>query len=221
MILEAGTGQSPPAISSISAGCRITRACFVDLQATPSPDPQSSEAFTADSSVTGAEQPGCERVEPTANAVLFWPFPQRWQALPEQASPYTLNDVWTITLCRLPTPQIANCANCDAVVQLRRTLGCQPLAAHFSNDPRTVGIGHKRFGPDELTLIFEGPEQLSSRPRYLGNCTYQYSIHVTIPGTYRLFVVAQHADWGALDETARQFKACAYSDPFCPCQWHA
>ena len=161
------------------------------------------QAFT----VTDAT-PHCERLIPTSNAALWWPYKYRNGASPERQSPHNVSDVWAMTLCRRASHHRATCPQCHVVVHLQRILGCDAASStvNFTHDGDTAAMGRQRFGPDELHLLLEGPEHLSGRPRYLGDCTYQYSVHVTIPGKYRLFVVGQRADWGGLHETTPGFQ---------------
>ena len=98
---------------------------------------------------------------------------------------------------------------CDGRFVLTRLVGC-PANAKWPNGtatlPVTGGVSNATradtwaLGPDELVFTLEGPEVLVLEGVHVGNCVYEFVYSVTVPGTYRAFVIASRADWDAISD---------------------
>jgi hypothetical protein len=69
------------------------------------------------------------------------------------------------------------------------------------DDPATAAAA-EALGPDDISVWLEGAELLSPLGVHTGNCVYDFSFRVTIPGVYRVVAVVTRSDWDALDETS-------------------
>ena len=119
---------------------------------------------------------------------------------------------------------------CSGVLRLRRIIGCPANAAAACAPgssggtkcaPPPVAAGAPpetladafELGPDELWVLLEGPEFLSLRGRHAGDCIYTFPFSVTIPGAYRLFILAVRAGWAALDDSLGAFARPVFERP--------
>lgn len=103
---------------------------------------------------------------------------------------------------------------CEGVVRASRLVGCpgyeggSDLPAPLSSKGTAADsfVDAARLGPDEIDVVLEGPEFLGSiRGLHRGRCVYEFPFAATIPGLFRLLVVAIRSDWRALNESIASF----------------
>lgn len=108
------------------------------------------------------------------------------------------------------------CTGCDGTFELVRLVGCPNTAnskcanangAACSQPPLFDGVSNatiadaQLLGPDEFSFVLEGPEYLILHGTHMGDCRYSFPYSLTVPGVYRVFVLAIHADWDAVADT--------------------
>ena len=182
--------------------------------------------------VDDAPAESCELLPPTAGAVLYWPNKHNAdEAMQAPPSSYNVSDVWSTFLCTTrrrvaqrgrrdaaadATPALDECAGCEGVLRLTRTIGCSTAInpSRMSYDDPATAAAAEALGPDDISVWLEGAELLSPLGVHTGNCTYDFSFRVTIPGVYRVVAVVTRSDWDALDETS-------YTTKYPPCECRA
>lgn len=116
---------------------------------------------------------------------------------------------------------------CEGVVRVRRLVGCPASAACGAGDnatdcaalpfnadtPLAVLADARALGPDELSVVLEGVELHELRGTHEGNCSYVFPFAVATPGTYRIWVLATHADWDAINELVEGFPRLTLDRP--------
>jgi hypothetical protein len=113
-------------------------------------------------------------------------------------------------------PRSKYCTGCDGTFELVRLVGCPETArskcaessgVSCSRPPLFDGVSNatiadaQLLGPDEFSFVLEGPEYLILHGTHMGDCKYSFPYSLTIPGLYRVFVLAIHADWDAVADT--------------------
>ena len=118
-----------------------------------------------------------------------------------------------LALARAPAATAPPCplGSCEGVIRISRlrdcpvsngTLGTPPLT-EMSADTLSDAA---RLGPDELDVTLEGPEFFSAvKGVHIGNCVYEFPFAVSIPGEYRVLVIAVRSDWRSIDESLPGF----------------
>ena len=102
---------------------------------------------------------------------------------------------------------------CDA---LREYALPQPWAdtyesLRFSGSPRVMRYGRLMAGPDELSAELEGPELLSLEPVFDSlTCSYSFHYGLTLPGRYRLRVMAYRGGYAGLNEAHRKYPETSF-----------
>lgn len=106
--------------------------------------------------------------------------------------------------------------SCRGAIVVERLAGCPVARACRSGAARPRDCAGPAFaepppaemvedawdlGPDEFYLVLEGPEFLKPRGVHVGGCRYVFSFFLTLPGAYRIYLLALRSDWGALNET--------------------
>lgn len=132
------------------------------------------------------------------------------------AAPTYLGGSWramrALRNASIAVPELVGAAG---VVRVTRVGGCAaasrapPLQA---GTPRYLLDAAAELGPDELWLFLEGAELHALRAWHRGACRYEAAFAVTVPGPYRLFVLAARAEWRSLEEGDGQ-------QPFPPVHW--
>jgi hypothetical protein len=185
-----------------------------------------------DHAAGGLRAESCELLPPTAGAVLYWPNKHNAdEAMQAPPSSYNVSDVWSTFLCTTrrrvaqrgrrdaaadATPALDECAGCEGVLRLTRTIGCSTAInpSRMAYDDPATAAAAEALGPDDISVWLEGAELLSPLGVHTGNCMYDFSFRVTIPGVYRVVAVVTRSDWDALDETS-------YTTKYPPCECRA
>ena len=115
--------------------------------------------------------------------------------------------------------------SCHGAVIVERLVGCPVASAcrsgplrprtcrgpAFAEEPPPAMVEDAwDLGPDEFFFLLEGPEFLKPRGVHVGGCRYVFPFTLTLPGAFRLLLLALRSDWLALEETGGAVAALPY-----------
>lgn len=81
----------------------------------------------------------------------------------------------------------------------------------FSGSPRVMRYGRLFAGPDELSVELEGPELLSLEPEFDSRtCSYSFHYGLTLPGRYRVRIMAYRGGYAGLNEAHRKYPETSF-----------